>query len=231
MKFFLYLFFPLSIFCDNYLDRYPSTNLKSQKNNEIGSLADDYEIKNFKIIKTGAEGLPINLMAYHYSLYKGYVDNLNKLKRDIQLVDKDSITYGALIRRLGWEYNGVKWHEYYFDNMVKDGSSIEKTQIAKALITQFGTIDNFKNLFKSTGLIRGIGWVVLYFDPQTQQFMIDFVNEHAGGVLTTLNPLLVMDVWEHAYLPYVMLSKEAYIEAFIKAIDWEVVDQRYVKGS
>ena len=73
--------------------------------------------------------------------------------------------------------------------------------------------------------MRGIGWVVLYFD-ETGLLNISWINEHDVGHLAGAKPLLVMDVFEHAYITDYGIKRADYIEAFWKAIDWDVVEKR-----
>ena len=167
----------------------------------------------------------------HFKLYEGYVKNTNALLVEIENIkDKSSYEYGALKRRLGWEFDGMRLHELYFDNLGGNGSINKKSPLYKAIINQFGTFEKWKKDFIATGTIRGIGWALLYLDPQEKRLINTWINEHDTGHLVQGAPILIMDVFEHAYMPQYGLNKLEYITAFFNNINWELVEKRYAKA-
>ncbi len=180
----------------------------------------------------GMQGFNENLLQMHFKLYQGYVDNTNRL---LDLLNsyvaggqKVDYQYGALKRRFGWEYDGMRLHEYYFDNLGGVGSLDPKSALYKKIASDFGSFDAWKSDFISTGMMRGIGWSVLYFDPKAKRLFNVWINEHDLGHLAGGIPLLVMDVFEHAYMPQYGLDKAKYIEAFFKNVNWETTLQRFL---
>jgi Fe-Mn family superoxide dismutase len=131
-----------------------------------------------------------------------------------------------LHRRYGWEYNGMKLHELYFENMTKEQKDLsEDSSLAKAISDRFGSIENFKNHFtKNVGMFRGIGWVALVKRDDT--LGVIWIGEHDEGLLANSKILLVMDCWEHAYMTDYAIKRADYIESFMKNINWEVVESR-----
>jgi len=185
-----------------------------------------YEAKNFESI-LGTKGFGDQLLKNHFTLYQGYVTNTNKVADALAAMAKEGKTttpeYAELKRRFGWEFNGMRLHEYYFDNIIKGGKALDKnTNLYKKIVADFGSYENWEKDFKATGAMRGIGWVILYYDGTEGRLFNTWINEHDVGHLSGAKPLIVMDVFEHAYMIEYGLKKADYIEAFFKAIDWTI---------
>jgi Fe-Mn family superoxide dismutase len=185
-----------------------------------------YEAKDYTYLYKMEDFHP-HLLEMHFKLYEGYVKNATDLLEQIKHTDPDSYTYGALKRRFGWEFDGMRLHELYFDNLGGDGILSPKSALAKALEEQFGSLKRWRKDFIATGMIRGIGWSVLYFDPISRQLINVWINEHNVNHLVRGFPILVMDVFEHAYMPQWGLNRAKYIDVFFKNIDWTLVEERY----
>ncbi|MEN2986611.1 MAG: superoxide dismutase [Thermodesulfovibrionaceae bacterium] len=188
-----------------------------------------YQAKDYSNL-IGMSGFSETLLKNHFTLYQGYVTNTNKLLETLQTILKEGKTgtpeYAELKRRLGWEWNGVRLHEYYFENLGGDGVFPEDSKIAKLINENFGSIENWMKDFKATGTMRGIGWVVLYQDTLTGKLINFWINEHDVGHPSGCNPLLIMDVFEHAFMIDYGLKRADYIEAFFKNINWQEVEKR-----
>lgn len=179
----------------------------------------------------GTAGFSDTLLKNHFTLYQGYVANTNKLIDTMMQMVKDGKAatpeFAELKRRFGWEFNGMRLHELYFSNMAKGGKALDhSSSLAKKLIEQFGSLETWENAFRAVGAMRGIGWVILAYDPIGKKFFNLWINEHDVGHLAGTVPLLIMDVFEHAYMVDYGLKKVDYIAAFFKAIDWNVVEGR-----
>ncbi|MEK6905970.1 MAG: Fe-Mn family superoxide dismutase [Nanoarchaeota archaeon] len=189
-----------------------------------------YTTQNFEHL-LGLKGFSNQLLQNHFKLYQGYVTNTNKL---IELLDKLELgtpEYSELQRRFGWEFNGMRLHELYFGNMIKGGKALNKNSpFAKELIKVYGSLENGEKNFKMVGAMRGIGWAVLAYDPQQKEMFNLWVNEHDVGHLTGTVPLLVMDVFEHAFMIDYGLNRADYIKAFMDSVDWDVVVERFKKA-
>ena len=185
-----------------------------------------YEVKNYDKL-LGTKGFSDQLLKNHFTLYQGYVTNTNKVADALSAMAREGKTatpeYAELKRRFGWEFNGMRLHEFYFGNIIKGGKEIDKnTNLYKKIVADFGSYDNWEKDFKATGAMRGIGWVILSYDGMEGRLFNTWINEHDGGHLCGAKPLLVMDVFEHAYMIDYQLKKADYIEAFFKAIDWTI---------
>lgn len=177
----------------------------------------------------GMKGFSETLLKNHFTLYQGYVTNTNKLIDLLGQMLKDGKTgtpeYAELKRRFGWEFNGMRLHELYFDNL--GGSGIKKAgRLAKMLEKEFGSIEAWEKDFKSTGTMRGIGWVALYLDPVGDRLFNVWINEHDVSHLSGCRPILIMDVFEHAYMTDYQLKRADYIEAFFANINGEALEAR-----
>jgi Fe-Mn family superoxide dismutase len=178
----------------------------------------------------GMDGFSETLLKNHFTLYQGYVTNTNKVLDTLEQMNKDGKTstpeFAELKRRLGWEFNGMRLHEYYFDNLGGKGGISSGSKAAKAIAASFGSIEAWEKDFRATGAMRGIGWVVLYQDTSSNRLINFWVNEHDTAHPAGCNPLLIMDVFEHAYMLDYGLKRADYIEAFFKNINWSAVDGR-----
>lgn len=173
-------------------------------------------------------------MKNHFTLYQGYVNNFNKLNDTLVAMEREgnfsSPQYAELNRRLGWEFNGMRLHEYYFENINKEVKEIDKnSELSGKINKEFGSFEMFEKDFKSMGLMRGIGWVILYYDILADRLFNVWINEHDAGHFAGAKPLLIMDVFEHSYMIDYGLKKADYIEAFFKLIDWDIAGNRLKK--
>jgi Fe-Mn family superoxide dismutase len=185
-----------------------------------------YEPKNFDSL-IGTKGFSDQLLKNHFTLYQGYVTNTNKLVDALSTLAKEGKTgtpeYSELKRRFGWEWNGMRLHEYYFGNMIKAGKAVDKsTNFYKKIVDDFGSYENWEKDFRAVGSMRGIGWAVLYYDGKGDKLFNAWINEHDVGHLSGASPMLVMDAFEHAFMIDYGLKRADYIEAFFKAIDWTI---------
>jgi Fe-Mn family superoxide dismutase len=185
---------------------------------------------------SGLHGISDQTLNMHFKLYEGYVKETNNLTEKIseflsdgRLDQEELPAYSELKRRLGFEYNGMKLHEYYFSNLTRDGGSDpERNSVfVKATTASFGSYARWKLDFVGVGKMRGVGWAICYHDPASGRLSNHWVSLHEIGTIAGLNPVLVMDVWEHAFLlDYQPSERPKYIEAFLSNVDWSAVESR-----
>lgn len=196
------------------------------------AVMEKYVAKTFPEIENGLDGISKEQLEVHFKLYQGYVNNTNilneKLGKFIENKDFGSPEYAELRRRLGFEFDGMRLHEYYFENMKPNGGQLDpNSKLYKKLAEQFGSYEQWEQDFKKTGAMRGIGWAILYQDPWTGRLFNFWINDHEYGHPAGFQPILVMDVWEHAYtVDYKATERPNYIDAFFKNINWQVVESR-----
>jgi Fe-Mn family superoxide dismutase len=182
---------------------------------------------------SGLSGLSDRTLEMHLDLYRGYVKNTNLLTEQLtEMRQKGKAgaanpAFAELTRRLGFEYGGMVLHEYYFGNLAPKGRGEVSPPLRQALEQAFGGFDAWKADFAAVGSLRGVGWAILYEDPVNKQLSNQWVTLHQQGVPPGFKPVLVMDVWEHAYLlDYMPTERGKYIEAFFANIDWTAVNGR-----
>jgi len=193
-----------------------------------------YDVKPFNLY--GLNGISDRTLEMHVKLYEGYVKAANQLTAQIgsmlsdgQIDQEEMPAYSELTRRLGFEFNGMVLHEYYFENLTKGGAKKpgQGSSFVKAAEDSFGTYDKWKLDFSSVGKMRGVGWAMCYTNPHSGRLTNHWVSLHEHGTVAGFIPILVMDVWEHAYLlDYKPAERASYIEAFFSNIDWKTVEKR-----
>jgi Fe-Mn family superoxide dismutase len=193
-----------------------------------------YKPKQFNL--SGLTGISDQTMEMHFKLYEGYVTNTNTLTERIsailadgQVDQEETPAYSELTRRMGFEYNGMVLHEYYFGNMKRQGGGDagNGSRFRTAVEKSFPSYAIWRTDFASVGKMRGVGWAITYLDPTTGGVSNHWITLHETGNIAGFVPLLVMDVWEHAYLlDYKPADRPKYIESFMANIDWDVIDKR-----
>jgi Fe-Mn family superoxide dismutase len=193
-----------------------------------------YTAKSFNL--NGLQGISDRTVEMHLGLYEGYVKATNDLNEHIMeflkdgKVDQEEMpAYSELTRRLGFEYNGMVLHEYYFSNLIKGGADRPGRHSAffQAAESSFGSFEAWKTDFSSVGKLRGVGWAICYLNPATGYLSNHWISLHEHGNIAGFIPILVLDVWEHAFLlDYKPSERGTYIEAFFSNIDWKTIEQR-----
>jgi superoxide dismutase, Fe-Mn family len=182
---------------------------------------------------TGLDGISDKQIESHYRLYEGYVTNLNKIQDSLAALASQSKggtpEYNELKRRFGFEFDGMRLHEYYFSNLAPSGGDLSSTSPLYAkIVATWGSYEAWKTDLINTGLVRGIGWAALYLDNLTGELFNVWVADHEGNHPVGASMLLIMDVWEHAYVgDYLPTERKKYEEAFVKNINWAVVEKRF----
>jgi Fe-Mn family superoxide dismutase len=193
-----------------------------------------YKARQFDL--SGLHGISDKTLEVHFKLYEGYVKNTNLLTEQLAEISNGSnkptasgMAFSELTRRLGYEFNGMVLHEYYFGNLKKaGGDDVDRNSpFARAVQASFGDYGSWKKDFFAVGNMRGVGWAICYQDPLTGFLSNHWIELHQDGNIAGFNPILVMDVWEHAFLlDYKPEERPKYIDAFFANIDWSVVNGR-----
>ncbi len=190
-----------------------------------------FKPKEFKIGEL--KGISSKTIEEHLKLYKGYVNNtnlifnkLNELKSD---PEKNSYLLSETQRRLGFEFGGMRNHEYYFSSLEGSAKEINNnSELYKKIEEDWGSFEIFLNHFKFVALTRGIGWSMLYFDKESNKLIITWVDEQHMGHLAGCSIILALDMWEHSYyVDYTPAEKKKYIEAFFENLNWGVIEENF----
>ncbi len=191
-----------------------------------------YTAKTFTLPKL--EGISEKQIEVHLKLYEGYVKHVNLIMETIkkyQGTDDEGGKYAIaeMRRRLAFEFDGMRMHEYYFEQFEGSPStSSGQSAFMKAQIEKYGSSENFVAHIKEVAGTRGIGWVVVYADTHANTIHTTFVADHELGQLAGCPIILALDLWEHAYMvDYVPAEKKNYIDAFLANVNWGVVEKRF----
>ncbi len=183
-----------------------------------------YEAKTFNIPEL--EGISQQSIDEHYKLYQGYVKHVNHIHNELENVG-DDYARAEMMRRLGFEFGGMRNHEYYFSQFEGGATDIPDGEFKNLLEQRWGSAEKFLENFKKLAMTRGVGWAMLYIDRKTNQLVSAWVDEQHFGQLADLDIVLGLDMWEHSYmLDYPPSEKVKYIESFFKNLNWETVAKR-----
>jgi len=188
-----------------------------------------YEAKQFDIPEL--TGISQETITEHLGLYQGYVKSVNLIreKMDAYCNDRDNNQYAIneMQRRLGFEFGGMRNHEYYFSQFEGGPKSLPDGKLKDMFVARWENVDNWYHCFEHLALTRGVGWAMLYIDRKTNQLVQTWVDEQHIGQLADLDIVLALDMWEHSYmLDYPPSRKKEYITAFFNNLNWEVVASR-----
>ncbi|MDB5189943.1 MAG: manganese/iron superoxide dismutase-like protein superoxide dismutase, Fe-Mn family [Parcubacteria group bacterium] len=192
-----------------------------------------YSVRTFEL--PDLKGLSKDQIAVHLALYEGYVKHSNLIMEKIEKLRAEDAEANAFVinelrRRFGFEFDGMRMHEYYFEQF-EGGPTVADpaAPIADAATEKYGSWDKFIIHLKEVAGTRGIGWVVVYFDPKGRTLHTAFVDDHQLGQLSGLPILLALDLWEHAFMvDYRPAEKKTYVEAFLDNLNWDVVERRFI---
>lgn len=192
-----------------------------------------YETRTFTL--PDIQGISKEQLAMHLGLYGGYVNNVNTLMTQLnklaQSGDEFAYAIAELRRRLGFEWNGMRLHELYFEAL-EGGSKtlLANTKLYTELTKQYGSFSKWFEIFSKLNA-RGPGWAILYYDPVAKNFHHAWVADHEIGHLAGLPVIIAVDHWEHAYLgDYKPSEKGTYVDSYLNALDWEIISQRFDKA-
>lgn len=183
---------------------------------------------------SGLSGISDATLETHFGLYEGYVKNTNLLNEELAGLrasgkdEGENPAFAEIIRRLGFEYNGMRLHEYYFDNLMKDARADPTSgKLHEALGRSYGGFEKWKRDFMAVGGMRGVGWAIAYLDTNNAQITNHWIDDHEDGHIAGFLPILVMDLWEHAWIKdYKPAEKNKYIEAFFRNVNWGACESR-----
>jgi Fe-Mn family superoxide dismutase len=193
-----------------------------------------YAEKDFSKLK-GLAGLSDAQIAEHLKLYAGYVKRTNALTERLYAMCTEGKAAGAdpvyaeLTRRMGFEYNGMILHEYYFGGLTP-GAQAEPpsgSKLRKAIEASFGKYDTWVSDFRAVATMPGVGWAALYQDPSNGWLSNHWITLHNDGNPAGFTPILVLDGWEHAFMrDYQATERAKYVDAFFKNVDWATCERR-----
>lgn len=195
-------------------------------------------MKKFEEVKFNIrqlKGISAKNVEEHLKLYAGYVKNTNliveKIREYAKDAEKNAYVIGELQRRFGFEFNGMRNHEYYFKSLEDGAKPLPKNSQFKKELEKQVLFDVWLGSFKTLAMTRGVGWAVLYFDKQTKQLIHTWIDEQHLGLLNGPSWILGIDMWEHAFVyDYPTSEKKKYVDAFFDNLNWEIVEKNFIEA-
>lgn len=193
----------------------------------------EYKAKDYSHLK-GLHGITDEQIEVHLKLYAGYVNRTNALFAKVAQLSNEGkqgdSSFQELKRRAGWEWNGMRLHEYYFDALAPNaGALADDNAFAQAVAAQFGSVAAWKADLVGVAKMPGVGWALTYQDPNNGQIWNHWVEAHQDGQPAGARLLVALDVWEHAFAVYrkpLPPERAAYIDDFFANVNWDVVARR-----
>lgn len=174
------------------------------------------------------ELLELHHDAHHAAYVKGANETLDKLDDARQSRRFDYI--GQLEKNLAFNVAGHVLHSLLWKNLTPDGNGSPDGELAAALERDFGGFDAFKEeLTAAAAAVQGSGWGALSWEPLGRRLVVEQVYDHQGNTGNSTVPILVVDMWEHAYYLQYRNEKAAWLEAFWELVDWKDVALRLTK--
>lgn len=194
----------------------------------------EYQAKKFDL--PSLDGISDESVKQHIGLYEGYVKNFNAISALLpeyaKDAEKNAHALAELIRRRSFEFDGMRLHEYYFEQFEGGAKAPSSEKFKAQAEKEYGSVDNLIAYLRSIGNMRGPGWAILYWDAYGQQFLTGFSGEQHLGHFVTLPIVLALDVWEHTYvLDYGASGKGKYLDGFFKNLNWGCIEGRFEKLS
>ncbi|MEK7604363.1 MAG: Fe-Mn family superoxide dismutase [Patescibacteria group bacterium] len=184
-------------------------------------------------------GISEKQIKVHLALYEGYVKHVNLMAETLhgyasygdKATEGDKYAITELRRRFAFEFDGMRMHEYYFEQFEAGATAANQNSPLASVATEKYGAAGLVGHIKEVAGSRGIGWVVVYYDPTVKVLHTTFVADHEVGQLAGLPIILVLDLWEHAYMvDYVPAEKKNYIDAFFANLNWSVAEARFAKA-
>tara|TARA_B100000282_G_C31697229_1_gene474436 strand:+ start:138 stop:833 length:696 start_codon:yes stop_codon:yes gene_type:complete len=175
-------------------------------------------------------------IANHIKLYQDYLEKFNKCSAKLDSIDKAAAhtnhsDYRSVKADETFNMNGAYLHELYFANMADGNSQINMDTLSYMRLNRdFGTFDDWQKDFIACGLSSRCGWVVTYLNTFTQSYMNCFIDLHATSVPVGMYPVIVMDMWQHAYYKDYLKEGKSYLTAMMKQLRWSVIEERFKKA-
>lgn len=194
-----------------------------------------FTAKTFTI--PGLKGISAKTIEEHMKLYQGYVKNANliyeKAGEYMKDGDKNAYAINELLRRLSFEYNGIRNHEVYFGALEGGAAAPSASSELRAKLESKGiTLENWIVEFKKlAATMRGIGWAALVAEPGTGEIYTIWIDEQHLGHFNSCQMILGLDMWEHSYVAdYQPSGKKQYVDDYLANVNWKFVEENYRKA-
>lgn len=175
------------------------------------------------------DGMTKRMLDEHFKLYEGYVKKSNEIQSKLETADKSEANgvysfFGELKREETFAVNGMKLHEIYFGHLQGDGDSAKAPTLVALIEKDFGSLEAWREEVVATGM-SARGWAITAFDYRDNRLHVYGSDGHNVGAVWGAVPLVVLDIYEHAYFIDYGTSRKAYIDSFFKNLDWAFAER------
>jgi Fe-Mn family superoxide dismutase len=188
-----------------------------------------------KFVIPALKGISAKTIEEHLKLYSGYVKHSNLILEKVEELKKDAeknaYALGEVMRRFGFEFNGMRNHEVYFKSLEGGAKPLSEGELRAAISAKWGSFDIWLAEFKAVAMTRGIGWAMLYYDRTSGELLNAWIDEQHLGQLQNCALVLGLDMWEHSFVAdYQPSGKKNYIEDFFANLNWETIEENFKKA-
>jgi Fe-Mn family superoxide dismutase len=207
----------------------------SKFTSELEKIEESYVKESKPFDNKSVESISKNSFNNHEELYKGYIENLNKISRLLDTVDHENVSSSnSDLRSLKidevYNHNGAYLHELYFNNCYDVNSKVFTDSLAHMrLESSFGDFYKWQEEFISCGLSSREGWVVTGYSFYLKKCITVVIDAHSLNVPIAFIPLIVIDMWSHTYAQDFGIDKKAYLQSQMKELNWNVIEKRFQK--
>ena len=204
--------------------------------NSLQQTLDEAFVHEPKQFKQVTEFLSEKAKSAHIELYKGYIDSFNKVSAKLDTANRSETNsrhseYRSLKLDETYNLNGTWLHELHFANGFDPYSEIVMDSFSyMRLQRDFGTFEDWQRDFIAAGLSVGNGWVVTGFNMFLKKYVNIIVNNHSDDIHMGFYPIIVVDMWEHAYFRDYLTDKKSYLISQMKELNWTVIEERFKKA-
>ena len=210
-------------------------SLNLDKRDEHDTISESYvaQEKNFNL---STELLSDSNKKNHVELYQKYIEDFNRISAELDTANRDvagsnSSQYRSLKIDETYNLNAIYLHELYFSNISDLHSQISKDSLSYMRLSRdFGTFDAWQKDFMSCALSSRCGWAITYLNFYTQSYMNCFIDLHSKDVPAGMYPVIVMDMWQHAYYKDYLKDSKTYLVAMMKQLRWPIIEKRIEKA-
>jgi Fe-Mn family superoxide dismutase len=202
---------------------------------KIESLDESY-VAEPKVFKQVSEFSTQKTKDAHAQLYKGYVETLNKVSIELDTADRSAADsrhskYRSLKLDEVSNLNATWLHELYFANSFDPHSEITMDSLSYLRLERdWGTFEDWQRDFMACAMSAGSGWAVCGYHTFLQRYVNTVVSHHSGDIMLGLYPIVVVDMWEHAYYRDYLTDKKSHLVARMREFNWTVIEDRFNKA-
>lgn len=190
-----------------------------------------YKPIDFSYLLGKVKGIDDKLLKIHFQLYEGLVGATNGALKYLHSQNTSNmVQYSAIQKEFSLFYNGMRLHELYFGVMCGDNMNAMDSHLEHDIAKYFGSFQKWKANFIATGTIPGVGFAVLCRDRNSGLLFNTWINEFNIGEIIGADILLVMDMWEHAYIAEFGINLKKYANVFLSNVNWSVVSKLYLES-